>query len=116
MTPTPRPWKAQGDFGSMTIVGPDRQHIATTHLNPGGALKRVRAETEEANAALIVQAVNSYDALREALRDGLENAHAIIAGVTASDHERALLRPWVANVTALLRRLDREALTGKRDG
>ena len=58
---TPRPW-TYGGTGNF-IGGADQQRVADVYRD------NLSAEGRQANACLIVRAVNAYDAMREALQD-----------------------------------------------
>lgn len=61
---TARPWLVERDgVGQFVVVAP-REH---DHLLITGVLANLTPKQDEANAALIVRAVNHYDALVEAL-------------------------------------------------
>lgn len=79
---TPTPWIAATKFSSVVgvpIVGASGQHIANTSL-PGlpEEWPDHRKRRAEANAAVIVKAVNNHDALVKALQlqEAAEEAHA----------------------------------------
>ena len=57
---TPRPWGLERDGITLTMGG----QIVATAIAPDGA----SIAEQRANAALIVRAVNSFDAMRAALR------------------------------------------------
>ena len=57
---TPRPW-TYGGTGNF-IGGADQQRVADVYRD------NLSADGRQANASLIVRAVNAYDAMREALR------------------------------------------------
>ena len=56
---TPRPWGLERDGITLTMIG----QIVATAIAPDGA----GIAEQRANAALIVRAVNSFDAMRKAL-------------------------------------------------
>lgn len=63
MSATPRPWKFELKYadGSGVFLGPDGRSVAAI----SGNIKRPREE-KEANAALIVHAVNTLEVMEEA--------------------------------------------------
>lgn len=79
MTPsseaTPRPWEVRPWKNSIGVCNPNikdnyQSRVAECHFwGEGSHLDR---KTCEANAALIVQAVNSYDESRKLLREAVE--------------------------------------------
>ena len=76
-TPSPLPWRCEGrnkkDKKARWIVGPNGFKIALI-LEPDRRLKQFDDDYEDAelgqqaNARLIVRAVNSFEAMREALK------------------------------------------------
>ena len=70
--PTTRPWLVEQDGdGKFLIVAPQEDG----NLVITGVLANLTPSQDEANAALIVRAVNNLDPLMEALRDTREVIH-----------------------------------------
>ena len=69
MTHTKGPWKY--DEVWALIKGANGEEVAAIHSGQGDNA-RVDRNIAWANARLIVAAVNSYDAMREALQDGVQ--------------------------------------------
>lgn len=67
-TPTPRPWKTEGDGLRMLVLGADSTIVAVRH--------RLPAVVHEANAAHIVKCVNVHAALVEIAQAALAFAEA----------------------------------------
>src|SRR5690348_15567516 len=69
-TMTPTPWKVQnGTFerGAKKIVSIDKNRNMYIMVHGGSS------ETRDANAAIVVNAVNSYAAMKEALEEAYED-------------------------------------------
>lgn len=80
---TPRPWKInKGEAWTkqIAIIDPVKKHYLCTIAK--------RFDNSEANAELIVTAVNSYDAMKEALQQMVDNYETPKDG-TAANHAYA---------------------------
>lgn len=91
---TPRPWKAETALGKSSII---TDNDANLHITTVDGYSRSEKE-DEANAALIVEAVNHYEAMREALGKCLS----ILVSLDISKEEDDEEMPLIAEVKRLL--------------
>lgn len=73
---TPTPWKTDPDLGNQCVLGPDGVQTADCSIFVNPKFGNRTDAINEANAAFIVRAVNSHDALVKAC----DKAAAVLSG------------------------------------
>ena len=89
--PTPTPWRfGNSDEGVRLILGgPRKRYVATVQIYQTPRAYGIADEPErEANAALIVRAINAHEAMKEALRELMHHP----GSITAHEQARAALK------------------------